>query len=85
VRCIRAEGRTLVNAGALGRDALRVAVAAARRSSCGLAAVTRCCVSSSGGRARCRLLDRDACATRAAAGLAIDVGPGSCTRARCGG
>jgi hypothetical protein len=86
VRCVRAQSRALRSAGALERGALRIAVAAARRSSCGLAAVTRCCLAAGGGRrARCRLLDRDACATRAAAGLAVDVGPGSCTRARCGG
>jgi hypothetical protein len=85
VQCVRTQGRTLVAAGVLSSEELRAAVSAARRASCGVASTTRCCVvRSGGGRARCRVLDSDACALRAAAGLGLDVGPGSCTRARCG-
>jgi hypothetical protein len=79
LRCVRTAIRARTGiAGFEPHAALRQA----QKSTCGRRGVTRCCVDLAAG-AACRLMRTGACAKRSDAGLAEDLGAGSCLPAAC--
>ncbi|MFN8545219.1 MAG: zinc-dependent metalloprotease [Candidatus Binatia bacterium] len=85
VRCVRGEAKRRVARAALAPADGRSAVRHARQSSCGRAASTRCCLYAGDWdtRGTCRVLRTTACAARAAATGAVDLGSGSCLPSPC--
>ena len=85
LRCVRAAAKRRVAQGLLSPHEQRSDLQRARRSSCGRAAATRCCVYAAPGDAsgRCDVMRAPACAARIAAGGASDLGPGSCVPSPC--
>jgi hypothetical protein len=85
VRCVRAEARRRLTLGLMARAERRRAVRAARQSSCGRSAATRCCLyaGADDDTGQCRVLAAATCAAHEAAGDADDLGPGTCLPSPC--
>ena len=79
LRCMRTAIRRAV--GRPGFDP-RAAVRHAQKASCGRRGITRCCVDGATGPS-CRLLKARTCAARSDAGVAEDLGAGSCVPSPC--
>jgi hypothetical protein len=85
VRCVAAAGGSRVQIGALrGRD-MRAVVRRARRSTCGSAKLTRCCIyaDEDADVSSCRMMRPDACDALSDRVDAEDEGSGSCVPNPC--
>ena len=85
VRCVAKEARTRVHSHALRPRDMRAAVKRARKSTCGNAALTRCCVweDENSDTGTCRVMSPDACDELSYRADAEDEGSGSCTPNPC--
>jgi hypothetical protein len=90
VACVGTTAKQMKLAHLITRKEMKAAVKAAKRSSCGSATVTRCCVytdlfgDAEVVEGRCRLISEDACLELdAQVDLAEDIGAGSCLPNPC--
>jgi hypothetical protein len=87
LKCLRGEIRRRVQVEGLSRSATRALTRQARGSTCGRAALTRCCVYGTAATAAgdCRVLRPARCnAPWLRVARVVDLGPGRCTAASCG-
>ncbi len=88
VACVATEARHLRMAGAMRPKERRAAIRAAKHSTCGNDALTRCCVylSDDANVGQCRMMSPDACSAlddQMDSGEADDEGSGSCVPNPC--
>jgi hypothetical protein len=85
LRCVRGEHRKRVRAGVSTRAATRALTRQLRLSTCGSAALTRCCVYDGvGDSGDCRVVHPARCASDRQRALSVsDVGPGACGADAC--
>ena len=85
LRCVTAETRRRLKAHVASKHDMRNVVKLARRSTCGNANVTRCCVYADDDATvgTCRLMSPDDCDNLGDTAVTDDVGPGSCVPNPC--